>query len=146
MWISRRKYEQRISEARDEAVAGLRTSMEGFGASVQKIANDAIARAEARAEAAESSLREERRQHTRDMRHVMSMFLRREKTFPLPMTKEEKAEVKAEAEEIRKTPPPLTPLQVSMRDANRKEAARFGIAEEEADRDFEQKILSQMMS
>jgi len=136
MWISRRKYEQRIREAHDTAVISLGVSMKEFGASVEKIASDAISRAEARAAAAESTLREERERHTRDMRHVMSMFLRREKTFPLPMTKEEKAEVKAEAEEARKTPPPLTPLQVSMREANRRDAAQYGETVEQADERF----------
>lgn len=101
--------------------------------------------AEARATAAEAALAVERRERMNDVRHVISQFLRREKTFPLPKTVEEKAEAKVEAEEKKNQPVPLTDVQIAMRDANRREAARFGKSEEEADKDFEQQILNKMM-
>jgi hypothetical protein len=100
--------------------------------------------AEARALAAESALAVERRERMADVRHVVSQFLRREKTFPLPPTAEEKAEAKVEAEEIKSQPVPLTEVQLAMREANRKDAAARGISQEDADRDFEKYMLDLM--
>jgi hypothetical protein len=156
MFIRRAKYEQRIRDAVDEALATCRSGHGEFASTAQRIATEqtaqvrafaaeAINRAEARTAAAESTLQQERQQHHRDMRHVMSMFLRREKTIPLPPTKEEKAEARTEAEEQKKQPVPLTDVQIAMRDANRREAARYGVSEDDADKDFEEKILKQMM-
>lgn len=110
-----------------------------------QILSEALAKAEARAESAESALAEERRENRRTERHWASMFLRREKSLPLPLTANEKIEAQAKVEEQRKQPIPLTDIQQAMRDANRREAARFGVSEEDADRDFERKILKQMM-
>lgn len=144
MFIRRTEYERRLKEARDASLLATRVSMEEFGATVEKIAQQAVNRAETRALAAERTLTEERKQHSQELRHFASMFLRREKSYPLPPTKEEKAEAQAEAEEQRKQPIPLTDIEISMRDANRREAARCGISEEQADRDFQSKILGQM--
>ena len=156
IFLTRSKYEQRLKAAIEEALAACRAGHEEMAATVQRIAKDEITRvreaaeqsisqANARVTVVEATLCREREQYMKDMRHVMSMFLRREKTMPLPATKEEKAEAKAEAEEQKKQPQPLTDVQIAMRDANRREAARFGVSEEDADRDFEQKILKQMM-
>lgn len=101
--------------------------------------------AEVRASAAESALAVERRERMADVRHVMSMFLRREKSFPLPPTAEEKEQVAAEVEARKNEPIPLTDVQIAMRDANRKEAAKWGKSQEEADRDFEREFLSELM-
>lgn len=101
--------------------------------------------AEARALAAESALAVERKERMSDVRHVLSMWLRSAKTFPLPATVEEKEQAKAEAEEKKNEPPILTDVQLAMRDANRREAARYGKTQEEADADFEREFLNQMM-
>lgn len=100
--------------------------------------------ADVRASAAEAALAVERRERMADVRHVISQFLRREKTFPLPKTVEEKAEAKVEADEIKDQPIPLTDVQLAMRDANRREAAKHGISEEDADKDFEKYMTTLM--
>jgi hypothetical protein len=70
----------------------------------------------------------------RDVRHVLSQWLRREKSFPFPPTAEEKAEV-AEVKE-KQGPPPLSDLEKAMMEANRRDAALIGIPAEEADEHF----------
>lgn len=94
--------------------------------------------AEARALAAETALATERRERMADVRHVMSMFLRREKTFPLPPTAEEKAEAKEETKQDQ--PPPLTDVQIAQREAYRM-ARPDGVSQEEAD-----EVFAQMMN
>lgn len=99
-----------------------------------------LAKAEARAEKSEAALTAERENRMRDVRHVLSAWLRHEKAFPLPKTLEEETKT----EEKQEQPVLLTDVQLAMRDANRKEAARHGISQEDADRDFE-KYMSEMM-
>lgn len=90
--------------------------------------------AEARANAAEAALALERRENRQQERHLVSMFLRRQGSIPLPKTAAEKAEA-AEAKQSQ-GPPPLSDVEIAMRDANRRDAALVGISEEEADKDF----------
>lgn len=116
-----------------------------FWKSQIQLLTEALAKAEARAEDAESALARERSENRTTERHLVSMWLRHNRSLPLPPTPTEKAEAQAKVEEQKNQPVPLTDVQVAMRDANRREAARFGVSEEDADRDFEQKILSQMM-
>lgn len=101
--------------------------------------------AETRATAAESALANERKENRQSERHFASMWLRHQKSLPLPKTAAEKEEAKAEAEETREQPISLTDVQRSMRDANRREAAKFGKSQEEADADFEREFLNQMV-
>lgn len=91
----------------------------------------------------EAQLESERAENRKSERHFASMWLRHNKSLPLPKTTDEKEEAKAEAEEVKNQPPTLTDVQLAMRDANRRDAARVGISEEDADRDF-QKYLNQM--
>lgn len=100
--------------------------------------------AEARSLAAESALALERRENRQSEKHFASMWLRHNRSMPLPKTTEEKEEAKVEAQKASEQPIPLTDVQISMRDANRLEAARHGISQEDADRDFE-KYMSEMM-
>lgn len=100
--------------------------------------------AEHRALAAESALAEERKENRQAERHFASMWLRHNKSLPLPKTAEEKEEAKVEAEEVKNQPPELTDVQIAMRDANRLEAARHGISVEDADRDFEKYMIGMM--
>lgn len=101
--------------------------------------------AESRALAAESALAIERKENRQSERHFASMWLRHNKSLPLPKTAEEKEEAKVQAKEAEDQPPILTDVQLAMRDANRKDAARFGKTQEEADADFERESLRQMM-
>lgn len=78
----------------------------------------------------------ERTENRRQERHLTSMWLRHQKTFPLPPTAEEKAEAKEEAEEAEKRPPKLSDVEIAMREANRRDAALIGISAEDADKDF----------
>lgn len=110
-----------------------------------QILTEQLAKAEARAEAAEIALAHERDQRMADVRHIMSMWLRHSRSLPLPPTIEEKAEASAKTEAEKNAPRPLTDVEVAMRDANRRAAAAAGIDEEQADRDFEAKILNRMM-
>lgn len=93
--------------------------------------------AEARALAAEAALALERRDNRQQERHWASMFLRREKSLPLPPTAAEKAEA-AEAKE-NQGPPPLTDVEIAMMVANRLDAAAVGIPSEQADGDWMKK-------
>lgn len=94
--------------------------------------------------AAESALALERRENRQQERHFASMWLRHNKSLPLPKTADEKEEAKVEAEEAKNQPQTLTDVQLAMREANRKEAARHGISPEDADKDFE-KYMAEMM-
>lgn len=78
----------------------------------------------------------ERKEHRQSERHLVSMWLRHQKSFPLPQTAEEKAETKAGVEEAGKRSTELTEIQKAMRDANRLEAARYGESQEQADETF----------
>lgn len=105
--------------------------------------------AEARATAAESALalerkgnRQSERESRTELRHFASMWLRSNRSLPLPKTAEEKEEAKVEAQKASEQPIPLTDLQLAMRDANRKEAAKFGKTQEEADKDFVREFLN----
>lgn len=153
--LTRAQYDQRLQAAVEGVIEDSRAARRELLETVQQVAEAEISRvrrfaaesiqhAEARAERAEASLSKERQQFIRDMRHVMSMFLRREKTLPLPPTREEKEEAKVEAEEARNTPPLLSDVEIAMRDANRRDAAAHGLSTEEADRDFMQTVLKRM--
>lgn len=101
--------------------------------------------AEARATAAESALAIERKENRQSERHFASMWLRHNRSLPLPKTVAEKQDAKAEVEEQKNQPIPLTDVQIAMRDANRREAAKWGKTQEEADADFEREFLNLMM-
>lgn len=90
-----------------------------------------LAKAEQRAELAESALATERDARMRDVRHVLSMWLRHEKALPLPITPADKPE-RAEQR------PQFTDVQLAQREALRREAQRLGISQQEADEKFEQ--------
>ena len=98
--------------------------------------------AEARATAAESALALERKENRQSEKHFASMWLRHHKSLPLPKTAEEKLEEKAEVEQQRQQPIPLTDVQLAMREANRRAAAMVGKSQEEADADFEREFLN----
>lgn len=78
----------------------------------------------------------ERTENRRQERHLTSMWLRHQKSYPLPPTAEEKAEAKVEAEEAQKRPIPFTDVEFAMMEANRRDAALIGISAEDADKDF----------
>lgn len=115
MWLKRESYERLVARAAQ---------------------SEFLAKAEARAEAAESALAIERQENSKAQRHLVSMFLRREKTYPLPATAEEKAEAKAEQQAKRNEPPQLTPDLVARREAVRQYARQNGQTVEEADKAF----------
>jgi hypothetical protein len=115
-----------------------------FWKSQIQILTEQLAKAEARAEAAESALAEERRENRRAERHMASMWLRHNRSLPIPPTAQERAETTAKIEEQRNQPVPLSDIELAMRDANRREAALHGISEEQADRDFQHRILNRM--
>lgn len=96
--------------------------------------------AEVRATAAEAALVLERRDNRQQERHWASMFLRREKSLPLPPTSAEKVEAKIQAEEAAKRPPELDDVLLAKRNANRVHAAGFGYSQEEADEMFMKNI------
>lgn len=101
-----------------------------------------VRKAEARAAAAESALARERKDRMGDVRHVVSQFLRREKTYPLPPTAEEKAEVQEKL--ANQPPPPLTADQLARREALRQWAKTNGFTQKEADERFTE-TMNQMM-
>lgn len=78
----------------------------------------------------------ERKEHRQAERHLVSMWLRSQRSNPLPPTAEEKAQAKIEAEEEKEKPPVLSDVQTAMRDANRLDAARHNVSQEEADELF----------
>lgn len=103
-----------------------------------------LVKSEARAERAEAALIAEREARMRDVRHVLSAWLRHERAPSLPPTAGEKAESQATAEEARKNPV-LTEVQISMRDAIRKEAIGLGYTKEDADDRFMRNLESLSM-
>jgi hypothetical protein len=145
MWISRREYNRRILQAEEDAKATIESirsevakaleQAEGLIAKREAEATTAIAKSEQRVAIVESMLLTERRENRRAERHWASMFLRREKTFPLPPTAEEKAEAKQEAEEEKKKPLKLDEIQEAQREAIRRNRPE-GVTEEEADQIF----------
>lgn len=153
--ISRRTHERLLAEHQIQAKA----TIDEIKSAVAKALLDAetlvakreaemaamLEKADARVLRAETELAIERREGTRAIRHFASMWLRHQRSMPLPKTAEEKKEAKAEAKEKDDQPPILTDVQLAMRDANRIEAARFGKTQEEADADFEREFLNQMM-
>lgn len=158
MWISRGRYRDLLAQVQ-ESEENARSTVAAIRGDVARALEEAeqlnrerdartaadITKAEARALAAELALTVERAENRKSEQHWASMFLRREKSFPLPPTAKEKEEVAAEAEEAKNRPPILTDVQISMRDANRIEAARHGISEEDADKDFA-KYMAEMMT
>jgi len=154
MWISRKEHNRLLAEVEADAkttIENIRSevadALRGAETLVAKREAEVAAlleKADRRVSEVEAALQTERRENRRAERHWASMFLRKEKTFPLPKTAEEKEEAKAEVEEKKNEPIPLTDVQLSMRDANRREAARHGISEEDADRDFA-KYMTEMM-
>lgn len=158
MWISRRAYTSLLAQTQ-QTENDAKATIDSIKSEVALAIQDAealvakreaesaalVVKAESRAAFAESALQVERRENSRAQRHWASMFLRREKSFPLPPTAEEKEEARDKAAEERDRPPILTDVQLAMRDANRREAAKFGKTWEEADADFEREFLNQMM-
>lgn len=124
MWISRTDYERLVAEA-------------ALALQVPKL--------ELRAEQAELALASEREQRMRDVRHVLSMFLRREKAFPLPPTATEKAEAKAEKEQKVSEPPKLNEDQQARLNAAIEWGQRNGFTEEEARKSFMAQLNTQVM-
>jgi hypothetical protein len=115
VWIKRSDYKRLVSEA-------------ALAVHVPKL--------ELRAESAESTLAKEREIHQQEIRHWASMFLRREKTYPLPPTADEKVEAQAEKVQRQSQPPTLNADQLARREAVRGYARQEGKTEEEADRSF----------
>lgn len=114
MWLKRETYERLVSEA-------------ALALQVPKL--------ELRAETAEQALAREREENSRAQRHWASMWLRHQKTYPLPPTKEEKAEAKADKAE-RDTPPPLTADQKARLQAAIEWGKRNGFTKEQAEAAF----------
>lgn len=123
MWLSKSHYEQLVQQA---AQAEL------------------VSAATARAEVAERALADERRQATTDLRHLISMWLRREKTYPLPATQEEKAEKVAEREQRQTQPPRLNADQQARLDASVAWGLQNGFTKEQAEKAFMSQLTSQM--
>lgn len=115
MWLRRSIYERLVSEA-------------ALAVHVPKL--------ELRAEQAEAALVRERNDRISEVRHVLSMFLRREKTYPLPATETEKVEARVEQQQRQSQLPRLTPDQEARLAAIREYAKQEGITQEEADRKF----------
>lgn len=104
-----------------------------------------VPKLELRAERAEDTLAKEREIHQQEIRHWASMFLRREKTYPLPPTADEKVEQQAEkAQRQQQQPPTLNADQVARRDAVRQWAKQNGLTEEEADKSFMAQLSMQV--
>lgn len=147
MWISRREHERQLQQAEEDAEATIDNIRSEVGKALEQAetiiakreteASAAVAKAEQRTASAEAMLLTERKENRRAERHWASMFLRREKTFPLPPTAEEKAEAKEEAEEANAQPPLLTEVQLAQREAYRM-ARPDGVTQEEADEVFNQ--------
>jgi hypothetical protein len=100
-----------------------------------------LAKAEQRALDAEAALTAEREARMRDVRHVLGMWLRHERSVPLPPTSEEKAELQAERENRK---PQLSADQLARRDAVRQWAKVNGFSQDEADEKFAE-TMTQMM-
>jgi len=115
VWLNREIYERLVSEA-------------ALALQVPKL--------ELRAEAAEKALAQEREENRRSERHWASMWLRHQKTYPLPPTKEEKAEAKAEKDERDNQPPKLTPDQQARLAAVREWGLKNGFTEEQVNQKF----------
>jgi hypothetical protein len=105
-----------------------------------------VPKLELRAEQAEATLAREREIHQQEIRHWASMFLRREKTYPLPATPAEKAATQAERAERAAQPLRLTEDQLARREAARQWAKTNGLTEEEADKAFMAQLATQVES
>jgi hypothetical protein len=105
-----------------------------------------VPKLELRAEQAETTLAREREIHQQEIRHWASMFLRREKTYPLPAPPAEKAATQAERAERAAQPPRLTEDQLARREAARQWAKTNGLTEEEADKAFMAQLATQVES
>lgn len=170
MWIKRSEYERLVSEAAlavhvpklelraeeaEAAIIAIRSEVmramddaEALHQQQQSEASALVAAAQSKADErvriAEEMLTVERRENRRAERHWASMFLRREKTYPLPPTKEEKAEAKAERVERASAPLTLNGDQVARRDAVRLWAKQNGFSEEDADKSFMSQLSLQV--
>lgn len=123
MWLKRETYERLVSKA-------------ALSCHIPKL--------EQRAEAAEAALAKERSENSADLRHFASMWLRKNGSYPLPKTADEKAEAKAERAERANQPPVLSADQLARRDAVRLWAKNNGYTEEEADKKFMAQLHEQV--
>lgn len=123
MWISREYYERLVSEA-------------SLAQHVPKL--------ELRAETAEAALVAEREQRMRDVRHVLSMWLRHERSSPLPATATERDEAKAERARRASEPIELNADQLARREAVREWGKQHGFTQEEADQSFMAQLQTQV--
>jgi hypothetical protein len=123
MFIRRSAYERLVSEA-------------ALAVHVPKLA--------LRAESAESTLARERKIHQQEIRHWASMFLRREKTWPLPPTADEKVEAQVERQQRQSQPPTLNADQLARREAVRQWAKQNGFSGEDADKSFMAQLSTQI--
>ena len=146
MWIKRSEYERLLqSEASAQAaVAEIRAAVAASLEEAERVCAELITKAEARTEKAEAALVVERQENRRAERHWASMFLRREKTYPLPPTKEEKAEATAEKEQRANEPPKLTPDQEARKAAAIAWGIRNGFTEEQAEQSFMAQLSQQV--
>ena len=115
MWLRRETYKRLVAEA-------------ALALQVPKL--------ELRAEAAEKALASEREENRRSERHWASMWLRHQKTYPLPPTKQERAEAKAEKAERDGQPPRLTEDQQARLKASIDWGKRNGFTQEQAEAAF----------
>lgn len=123
MWLQRKIYERLVSEA---ALACM------------------VPKLELRAEEAERALIKEREDRISEVRHVLSMFLRRMQTYPLPATADEKAEKYAEQQQRESQPPKLTPDQQARLNAAVAWGKQNGFTEEEARESFMAQLTMQV--
>lgn len=137
MWLRRADYNRLLE---DLAAARERASFaeSSFQSATKCIKDDT----DARVLRAEDALADERRAYSRDVRHFASMWLRHQKSLPLPKTAEEKADAVTEQAAHK---PELNEVQLAMREANRREAAKHGVDQEQADADFEKYAASNLI-
>lgn len=122
MWLKREQYERLVSES-------------ALALQVPKL--------ELRVERAEDALTKEREVHQQEIRHLVSMWLRRNGSYPLPSTPDEKAEAKAEKQAQREQPPKLNEDQLAQLKAAIAWGQQNGFTEEESTRSFMAQLVSQ---
>lgn len=123
MWLSRKAYERLAAEA-------------ALAVYVPKL--------EVRAEAAEAALVKERDSRIAEVRHVVSMLLRREHTYPLPPTAEEKSDKQTERDLRQAQPARLNPDQQARLDASVAWGLQNGFTKEQAEKAFMSQLATQM--
>lgn len=111
---------------------------------VSSLLSEQLVKAEARAIAAEAALVVERRERIAEVRHILSMALRRNGTYPLPPTETEKVEVEAVKRQRLDQPPKLTADQEARLAAVREYAKANGFTEEEAYNSFMSQLGAQV--